>query len=186
MSSPAGFPGNSTNQTALRDLVIFEERIRQNLGNLRLVREQLWRRFVKRLATLLVALLVSDRLLRLKSPEGYYAWALLLCVLSATLVVAGLTAYAGVTWRRAVDSRQYEEQCQKGLHPFHMQIRMFGPVRRQTLLSRLLYTSGFDSCEADEITFLRRLPRPLAAFLEAYRYEYRARRALRHQPKKTA
>lgn len=183
------FPGTATNLTALKDLVIFEERIRQNLENLRVLRALLWRRFITRFIIFIAVLFVCTRL-RLIVVEGYPLVALNIFLLSLIAAVSGFTLIAAVAWRRAVDGRHYEEQCQKGLHPFNMQIRLIHTARKHNWLRNVIYPSAFyyssteTSRDSDEITFLRRLPRPLAEFLEAYRCEYRARRALQMQPKK--
>ncbi len=189
----------------LRDFCIFEERIRQNVENVATLRAVLWRRLSWRTALLvmLVACMVQtrrlSRLLGLLglAPTARLETLLFVVLLSLCLLAVGLVAHSAAAWRRAVAGSQYEGQCHKALAPFAMQLRLLpaglssrpaGLAARLGALARRLLLMPPRTVASGEITFARRLPRPLALFLEAYRAEYRARRALRLQPglKKTA
>lgn len=176
--------------TGVRDLVIFEERIRQNLDNVRLLRGVVWRRFLVRFLFLLLLLLVAVRLLYLRFvPSGWTHVFLLAAFLILLAVMAVWCLFGFASWRRAVAACRYEEQLQKTLVGFSMQIRH--PLHRDQqgnilmrVFSQLFLSASIPSMYSGEITFLKRLPRSIALFLEAYRTEYRARRALRSNPKK--
>lgn len=79
--------------------------------------------------------------------------------LMGTVAVVLWTALAA--WRRSLGKR-YQEQCQKSLRPFNLHL-----------------THG----KQKELTFIKRLPRRLAELLEAFRAEYRARRAIQSAPR---
>jgi hypothetical protein len=185
---------NQASWGSLRDFVIFEERIRQNLENVASLRNVLWRRLQFRSCILMTLIVVALRLAVMSwKPSSRIDLVIssLLVIGLAIMMVLTLSAAAG--WRRAVACPQYEGQCQKCLAPFNMQIRLLpsnnaskwsssnfwiAKVSYQ-ILSK--FFSASKTIATGEITFLRRLPRQLAIFLEAYA-EYRARRALRQTP----
>lgn len=149
------------------DLVILEERIRQNLANLRRMRGRLWMRIVSLtvVVTLLVALHAkvggASAILAAPSLPSLLGLLLLYAALTTTTVLLLISAHS----LRTSIVHRYEDQCQRTLRQFNLQLS-HGRGRER------------------ELTFVKRLPRRLAELLQSYRAEYRARKALRSNPGK--
>lgn len=151
------------NLMPLKDLVIFEERIRQNLLNLRLLRRKLrWRIALLSFACLLI-LIAHARFVEFSSIfDGFSVFKILGLLLLYTLLVADVILLVSAirSFRNSLVKR-YEEQCEKTLRHFNLHL-----------------ASSPTAGKEKELAFAKRLPRKLADLIEAYRIEYRARRAL--------
>lgn len=110
-------------------------------------------------------------------------------------------------WRSSLASR-YEQQCQKTLHAFNLQLcdgssvqivrpttpvqTMGGTIGEQPNNSTINNVKGsidhavkHPASAGYHLAFVRRMPRRLVAFIEAYREEYRARRRYCLYPSKS-
>ena len=153
----------SYNLRPLKDLVIFEERIRQNINNFRRIRRALRVQIVGLGAIVLGLLFLHARFLSISvifSSPTIMSLAMLI-ILYISLLYSTVKLVSALRAWHSANARNYEEQCQKTLRQFNLQIT-FGREK--------------------ELTFVKRLPKRLAELLEAYRTEYRARRALQSTP----
>ncbi len=108
-----------------------------------------------------------------------WSWAILTLSLYAILTIISISFYRSFkVWRNSLAGK-YEHQCQKVLRQFNLQLHdgvsMPTTVNgTPTLASEAVVVQSKDI--GYHLTFLRRMPRRLATFLEAYREEYRGRR----------
>jgi len=171
------------------DLIIFEERLRQNLHNLQRLRKRLYYRFTRhfsrfcqgeycRIAGLVLALSVIIGLQTRgfiyiqRSWPNWIRTGLMLVVYGILVFLASSLFFAFRAWRLSLASRykicaimnshslvSYKQQCQKMLKIYNLQLNL--------------------EKDNENIGLIRRIPRRLSEFIEEYRSEYRARRALR-------
>jgi len=117
---------------------------------------------------------------------------LLTLLMYALVAVTCISFYRAFrVWRNSLASK-YEQQCQKLLVAFNLQLCDGNSSTAATVPAvasasstdnRIVSSSSSGAGVAGKdigyhLTFLRRMPRRLVAFLEAYREEYRARRHL--------
>lgn len=149
------------NLTPLKDLIIFEERLRQNLINLQRLRRGIrWKIII--LCTISVLLLGVH--IRLVDWETIFGKPTALKLLSLALLYTSILVtirylVVAMVSHRSSMVKRYEEQCKRMLKQYHLQLSGHGRGR--------------------ELSFTRRLPKRLAELLHTYRAEYRARRALK-------
>jgi len=142
------------------DLVIFEERIRQNIGNMQMMKRSLRLRIIVLSFAVLFLIAVNVKFIRplmVISEASFLSISGLLLMYGVLIFSTVLLFLAMREWRNS-QLKRYEEQCARVLRHFNLQV-----------------THGRER----ELTFIKRLPKRLADLLDAYRIEYRARRALR-------
>lgn len=146
------------------DLVIFEERIRQNIGNMQTMRRSLRLRIIMLSFAALFLIIVNVKFIRpsMAVSKGSFLAIFGLLLMYGVLILSTVLLFLAMREWRNSHLKRYEEQCARVLRHFNLQVTRDGER---------------------ELTFIKRLPKRLADLLDAYRVEYRARRALRSNVK---